>query len=93
MACAFPYSTTAVILPDKEGRCADRFQGLLRTGSQGLPSRHTIGTSFPGTEHTTREKVKKNNHIKKIRQGGEQRIATTKGGGNQAKTSDDDLLE
>lgn len=50
------FHTADAILPGREGRCADQFQGLLKTGSQGLPSRHTIGTSFPDTEHTAKEK-------------------------------------
>lgn len=37
---------------------AGQFQGLLRTESQGLPSRHTIGTSSPCTQHTAVKKVK-----------------------------------
>lgn len=58
------------ILPGREGRCADQFQGPLKTGSQGLPSRHTIGTSFPDTEHTAKEKkLKKINYIHKSDKG------------------------
>lgn len=46
------------LLPDREGRYAGQFQGLLRTGCQGLPSRHTIEISSPGTQHTSVKKLK-----------------------------------
>lgn len=53
------FDTIIIFSPDKGEMYADQFQGLLRTESQGLPSRHTIGTSSPGTPHTAGKKVKK----------------------------------
>lgn len=49
---------TFFFLPDKEGRYVGRYQGLLMTESQGLPSRHTTETSSPGTEHTSVKTLK-----------------------------------
>lgn len=46
------------LLPDRGGRYAGQFQGPLRTGCQGLPSRHTIEISAPGTQHTSVKKLK-----------------------------------
>lgn len=60
------FHATVVLLPDREEMCAGQSQGPLRTGSQGLPSRHTIGTSSPGTGHTTVKKVKKTKKIKPL---------------------------
>lgn len=46
----------SVLSPDREGRCAGQSQGPPRTGSQDQPSRHTIGTSSPGTGHTAADR-------------------------------------
>lgn len=56
---SYLYFLLLFLLPGKEEKCEGLYQGLLKTKSPSLPSRHTTGSSSPSTAHTTGLKQKR----------------------------------